>query len=196
MKERLDNLINDEAKEIMAEYRKAENELNGLKNQIMREKRDIQNLKAEFEELKKKQIKADKYDMPRKYIDAFVRDVTGYFAPGDKVFILKSKSRRIECDKCNGKKKVNAIIGNEESIIECPKCRGYGVVSESYYEIEESVIGNVYLKLCFNKKRVSLWTSDVVYLKGEDYAVDPKNIFRSLDDAEKALKSLVGGQSQ
>ena len=40
-----------------------------------------------------------KYDMPRKYIDTFVRDITGSFAPGDKVFVLDNRARRVSCDK-------------------------------------------------------------------------------------------------
>lgn len=187
MKDKLHELITDEAKEIMVAYRKAENELSDLNRQITRKKRDIKNLQEELKELEDKQIKADKYDMPRKYIDAFVRDVTGYFAPGDKVFIIDSKSKRIQCDKCKGKKKVNAIIEGEENIIECPKCRGYGTVTDTTTVIEERTIDNVYLKLRFHKDRVSLWSSDCVYVKGEEYSVDPKNIFKSYEDAKKAL---------
>ena len=44
MKEKLHELITDEAKEIMVAYRKAENELSDLNRQITRKKRDIKNL--------------------------------------------------------------------------------------------------------------------------------------------------------
>ena len=190
MKEKLHELITDKAKEIMVAYRKAENELSDLNRQITRKKRDIKNLQEELKELEDKQIKADKYDMPRKYIDAFVRDVTGYFAPGDKVFVLRSKAKRVDCNKCNGEKKIKAIIEDEENTIECPKCKGYGSVWENYDIIEEKEIRDVYLKLCFAKNRVSVWTSDSVYVKGEEYATKPKNIFKTYKDAEKALKEL------
>lgn len=190
MKEKLHELITDEAKEMMETYRKAENELSDLNGQITRKKRDIKNLQEELKELEEKQIKTDKYDMPRKYIDAFVRDITGYFAPGDKVFVLESKANRIDCNKCSGKKKVKAIIEGEESTIECPKCKGYGSVSEYYDIIEEKEIRDVYLKLCFEKNRVGVWTSDSVYVKGEEYATKPKNIFKTYEDAEKVLTEL------
>ena len=188
MKEKLHELITDEAKEIMVAYRKAENELSDLNGQITRKKRDIKNLQEELKELEDKQIKADKYDMPRKYIDAFVRDATGYFAPGDKVFIIDSKSKRVQCDKCKGEKKVNAIIEGEENIIECPKCRGYGTVIDTTTVIEEREIRDVYLRLCFEESRVRIWTSDSVFVRGSEYAVDPKNIFKTYEDAEKSLK--------
>lgn len=190
MKDKLHELITDEAKEIMVAYRKAENELSDLNRQITRKKRDIKNLQEELKELEDKQIKADKYDMPRKYIDAFVRDVTGYFAPGDKVFVLQSKSKRVDCNKCNGEKKIKAIIEDEENTIECPKCKGYGSVSEYYDIIEEKEIRDVYLKLCFEESRVRIWTSDSVYIRGEEYAIQPENIFKTYEDAKKALDDI------
>ena len=190
MKDKLHELITDEAKEIMVAYRKAENELSDLNRQITRKKRDIKNLQEELKELEDKHTKADKYDMPRKYIDAFVRDVTGSFAPGDKVFIIDRKSERVQCDKCKGEKKVNAIIEGEENIIECPKCKGYGAVSEWYDIVEEKQIKNVHLKLCFQNDRVGVWTSDSVYVKGQEYAVSPERIFKSREDAEKSMKEI------
>lgn len=190
MKEKLHELITDEAKEIMVAYRKAENELSDLNRQITRKKRDIKNLQEELRELEDKHTKADKYDMPRKYIDAFVRDVTGYFAPGDKVFIIDRKSERVQCDKCNGEKKVKAIIADEENTITCPKCNGYGSVSEHYDTIEEREIRDVYLKLCFEKSRVGIWTSDSVYIRGEEYAIKPENIFKTYEDAKKELDDI------
>ena len=190
MKVKLHGLITDEAKEIMVAYRKAENELSDLNVQITRKKRELKNLQEELKELEDKHTKADKYDMPRKYIDSFVRDATGYFAPGDKVFIIDSKSKRIQCDKCNGEKKVKAIIEGEENIIECPKCRGYGTVTDTTTVIEERIIDNVYLKLVFSEDRVNFWSSDCVYVKGMNYAIQPENVFKTYEDAEKSLKEI------
>lgn len=190
MKDELHELITDEAKEMMETYRKAENELSDLNGQITRKKRDIKNLQEELKELEEKQIKTDKYDMPRKYIDAFVRDITGYFAPGDKVFIIDNKSKRIQCDKCKGEKKVKAIIEGEEITIECPKCRGYGSVLEYSEAIEEKTIDDVHLKLCFKKDRVRVWTSDSVYVRGQEYAIKPNEIYKTYEEAEKSLKEI------
>jgi len=191
MKDKLHELITDEAKEIMEAYRAAEGEISELNKQIGRKKVMIRNLQEELKELEERHIKADKYDMPRKYIDTFVRDITGSFAPGDKVFVLDNRARRVSCDKCNGEKKVVAIIEGEESTIECPKCKGYGTVSEGYDIVEEKQIENVHLKLCFQKDRVGVWTSDSVYVRGQEYAVKPERIFRSKEDAEKAMKERV-----
>lgn len=188
MKDRLHSLIKDEAKGMMETYRKAENELSDLNGQITRKKRDIKNLQEELKELEEKQIKTDKYDMPRKYIDSFVRDTTGYFAPGDKVFIIEKTTKRIQCDKCNGEKNIKAIIDDEVNTIQCIKCKGHGSVGETVRTIKETTIDNVHLKLVFKKDKVSLWTSDSVYVRGEGYAVDPKYIYKTYEDAEKAME--------
>ena len=128
--------------------------------------------------------------MPRKYIDSFVRDTTGYFAPGDKVFIIDETTKSIQCDKCNGEKNIKAIIDDEVNTIQCIKCKGYGVVGETVRTIKETTIDNVHLKLVFKKDRVSLWTRDCVYVRGEEYAVDPKDIFKTYEDAEKSMKEI------
>ena len=101
---------------------------------------------------------------------------------------IDSKSERVQCDKCKGEKKVNAIIEGEENIIECPKCRGYGTVIDTTTVIEEREIRDVYLRLCFEESRVRIWTSDSVFVRGSEYAVGPKNIFKTYEDAEKSLK--------
>ncbi len=190
MKDKLHGLITDEAKSIMEDYREAKEKISSLNIDIMRKKNKLINLDREIEELEAKYEQIDKYEMPKKYIDSFVRDVTGYFAPGDKVFIIDSKLKRVQCDKCKGEKKVKAIIEGEENTIECPKCRGYGSVSEYSKTIEEKTIDDVHLKLCFKKDRARVWTSDSVYVRGQECAVKLERIFRSKEDAEKALKVL------
>lgn len=190
MKDKLHSLITDEAKGVMNEYRKAKEETGELDLDISRKRGRINNLNRMIEELEEKYEHTDKYKMPRKYIDSFVREYTGYFAPGDKVFIIHNKSEMVECDKCQGKKEIRAIIDGEENVIKCIKCKGYGTVSKINKVIEERIIDNVYLKLGFRKDRVSLWTSDNVFVIGSKYALDPKDIFKTYEDAEKSMKEI------
>lgn len=187
MKDKLHGLITDEAKDMMEDYRNAKEEICVLNREVSRKKIEINTLQQKINELETQYEQTDKYKMPKKYIDSFVRDVTGYFAPGDKVFIIDNKSKRIQCDKCKGEKKVKAIIGGEENTIECPKCRGYGSVSEDSKAIEEKTIEDVHLKLCFKKDRVGVWTSDSVYVRGQEYAVNPNKIYKTYEEAEKSL---------
>lgn len=190
MKDKLHGLITDEAKDMMEDYRNAKEEICVLNREVSRKKVEVNTLQQKINELEIQYEQIDKYKMPKKYIDSFVRDVTGYFAPGDKVFIIDNKSKRIQCDKCKGEKKVKAIIEGEESTIECPKCRGYGVVSEYSKVIEEKTIDGVHLKLCFEKDRVRIWTSDSVHVRGQEYAVNPNEIYKTYEEAEKSLKEI------
>lgn len=189
-KDKLHDLITDEARGVMEGYRKAKEEINVLDREISRKKIEINTLQQKINELETQHEQIDKYKMPRKYIDSFVRDVTGHFAPGDKVFVIDSKTKRVQCDKCKGEKKVRAIIEGEENTIECPKCRGYGVVSEYSKAIKEKTIYDVRLKLCFEKDRVGVWTSDSVYVRGQEYAVNPNEIYETYEEAEKSLKEI------
>lgn len=188
MKDKLHNLIKDKAINMMDKYREAEEELDNLKIEILRKKRKIKNLQQQIVELEEEHEHIDKHKMPKKYIDSFVRDVTGYFAPGDKIFITDSRSKRVQCDKCQGEKEIKAIIDGEETVIECVKCKGYGTVTDTTKIIEETTIEDVHLRLCFRKDKVSLWTSDSVFVRGSEYAVNPKDIYKTYEEAEKSLK--------
>lgn len=190
MKNKLHDLIKDEAKKMMDDYRQMDEEFIELKRETTRKKRELDTLKEQIQDMETKYEQADKLDMPKKYIDRIVRNYTGDFAPGDKVFITDSRSKRIECDKCKGKKEIRANIDGEEITIKCIKCNGYGAVTDTTKVIEERTINSVYLKLVFREDRVSLWSSDCVYVKGMEYAINPKYIYKSYEDAEKSLKEI------
>lgn len=190
MKDRLHDLIKDEAKKMMDDYRQMDEEFIELKNEVTRKKRELERLEKEIEDMETKYEQADIRDIPKKYMDRIVRYYTGNFAPGDKVFIIESRSKRIQCDKCQGKRKIKANIDGEEITIACIKCKGYGAITDTSKIIEERTIDDVYLKLGFRKDRVSLWSSDCVHVRGREYAVDPENIFKSYEEAEKALNNI------
>ena len=190
MKDKLHSLITDEAKGVMNEYRKAKEEANKLDLDISRKRGRINNLNRMIEELEEKYEHTDKYKMPRKYIDSFVRDYTGNFAPGDKVFVIDRSNKRVTCDKCGGEKKLQAIVDGEEIEINCIKCKGYGAISEPTKTIKETKIDSVRLKLSFDRDRVNIWSSDCVEVVGREYSVDPKDIFKTYEEAEKSMKEI------
>lgn len=190
MKDKLHDLIKDEAKKMMEDYKQMDEEFIGLKKEVTRKKRELERLEKEIEDMETKYEQADIRDIPKKYMDRIVRYYTGNFAPGDKVFTIEGRSKQIQCDKCQGKRKIKANIDGEEITIECIKCKGYGTITDTSKIIEERTIDDVYLKLGFRKDRVSLWSSDCVYVRGREYAVDPKNIFKTYEDAEKSMKEI------
>lgn len=48
---------------------------------------------------------------------------------------------------------------------------------------KEETVTKVYLKLCFEGKRVNVWNSDCVYLANYEWGIDPKRIFRTKAEA-------------
>lgn len=186
-KQKLHEAINDEAKNVLGEYKTAKKELETLGVKIRAKEHKIRQLNNELKQLEEKH-EAEKYDMPRKYIEKLVRDITGNFAPGDKVWIIDTKCKWEKCDKCKGTKKITATIDGEPHTIECVKCKGYGETRIITKETKETRIENVHLKLCFREDGVGVWTSDSVYIWGREYATDPKKLYRTQEEAEKAMK--------
>lgn len=188
-KTKLHDLIKNEAISMMEDYSTVKTQLDGLNNEIRSKKYQAERLEKKIKELEEKHEQADKYDMPKKYIDRFVRDITGNFAPGDKVWIIKYDYDWIPCDKCQGKQEITAMIDGKEHKIRCIKCDGTGKVAKSRYSIKETVISEVRLTLCFRDNRVGVWTKDSIYIKDREYAISPKEIYRSKEEAEKVLKN-------
>lgn len=189
-KKKIHELIKENIANTIEEYKYAKDKLDSLDSDVKMKKYEIEKLKQRIDELEKEHEKKDRYDMPRKYIDKFVRDITGYFAPGDKVFIIESSNNWNKCDKCNGTNKVKALIDGEEIMVKCPKCDSFGKVANTIKKIEERVIDDVHLKLVFRKDRVGVWTSDSVYVKGREYALSPKKIYKTYEEAEKAMNDM------
>lgn len=187
MKDKLHELIKDEAKSIMEDYREANSQLGNLNSEIRRKKRQVEQIEKTIKELQEKHEQADKRDMPRQYIDRFVRDYTGNFAPNDKVWIIEKNYEWIKCDKCKGERQILATVDGKEHMIRCINCNGDGRIRKTVKNIKETRIHSVHLKLCFGEGRVNIWSSDCIYVKGGDYSVDPKNLYRSREEAEEAI---------
>lgn len=189
MKDKLHNLVKNEAKEIMERYREAGRKLDSLEMEIFSKQKIIKNLKSQILELEK-EFECTEGKMPNKYIDSFVRKYTGNFAPGDKVFMIDKSYNRITCGKCKGEKKIKAIINGEEIEINCIECKGCGSISNLVETIKETNIDKVYLKLGFSRDRVNLWSNNCIRVVGREYPVGPKDIFRNYDDAKESLNNI------
>lgn len=183
-------LLTDEVKDIIHEAANAKEELDKLQTELRSVKWLIRQKQIELAKMKEECEQAETRDIPRKYIDKFVRDATGYFAPGDTVWHLTSMYKRIHCDLCNGKKDVLANIGTELIKIRCPACSGYGEKTITEKVVEQRKVANVHLELCFSSDRVNYWNTKCVYLDRDEYNTDVKSIFRT---EEEALAALNGG---
>lgn len=189
-KEKLFNLLTDDTKKTMNMVANAKNQLAELENEIRNKKWRLGNLTEKINNMEEKLEQAETRDIPRKYIAKFVKDATGDFVPGDKVWYLQYKGITEECPDCYGKKKVVANILGKETEVSCPTCTGYGYLRKTSYEIVQKEVEEVCLKLCFKNDRVGYWNRECVYLRGIDSAVNIKHIFKTKDEAEQALADL------
>lgn len=170
---------------VIDEYNNAVEDLVNIRGEITAKENELKQLEENLEYIKND----DKYNMPRMYINKFVKEHTGGYAPGDKVWVISSKYELVTCDCCEGTGKLKVNLAAGESTVVCPDCRGDGEKSIIKKVIRQDEINRVYLKLCFTD-RVNLWDNECVYLEGAEYSTDPKYIFRTKEEAEQALKEM------
>ena len=46
------------------------------------------------------------------------------------------------------------------------------------------------MKLCFEDRRCGRWTSEAVFIRGREYAINPKELYRDKEEAEAALAKI------
>lgn len=187
-KQKLHGIVNAEARKVLEEYKTAQEQLENLNKEIRAKEHDMELIHKELRRLEKELEQTDKYDMPRKYINKFVKDITGNFVPGDRVWIIDTKCEWQECDRCNGTKEIKAAIDGKTQAIKCIQCEGKGQIRKTIKEVKEARIKNIHLTLCFRENRVGVWTTDSVYIKGRDWAIRPENIYKTEKEAEEAIK--------
>lgn len=189
-KEKLLNLLTDEVKETMDKVAKAKKQLEKLNGDIQDKGWKLKHLTEKIADMETRLELAETKEMPKKYIAKFVKDATGDFAPGDKVWYLQYKPLRTDCPDCHGKKKVTANVLGKETEVTCPTCDGYGYIRKDDYEIVEKRVSEVKLKLCFYEDRVNYWSRECVYLNGHESYTKPEHIFKTKEEAEEKLKEL------
>lgn len=192
-KANLIDLLTDEVKEIIYEVANKKDEFDNLNRELRTMEWQIDAKKSELADIQKRCEQAETRDIPRKYIDKFVRDATGYFAPRDTVWYIASKYKSFRCAMCNGQTEVTAKIGDASRKIRCPECSGYGEKTITEKVVEKRTVQRVDLKLCFDSDRVRYWNTDSVFLNGDEYSSNVKNIFRT---EEEALAALNGGAEE
>jgi cell division protein FtsB len=187
-------LLTDEARDLLEKVSKANEELESLQSDIVHARYELQSIEADQVRERKKLDELKNGWLPKELVQRFVHDATGGFAPGDTVYTIKPTVRQKECPLCAGSKNVSASIHGQIFDIKCPECSGYGRKSEYTYSVDERRVAEVRLKLCFEERRINRWSSDVVYLTGNDYSTNPKELYRSREEAEAALKGEADGK--
>lgn len=137
-----------------------------------------------------KKVEESEDRMPAKYIDRFIHDAIGNFAPGDKVWVVSAQYQKRTCCLCKGSGKV-LIAEPVKTEITCPQCSGSGQKTFNKYIVKEDKIYNIILKLNFKNHRVRNWSTENIYLyslKNSSTSID--RIFENKIDAEKECERL------
>ena len=192
--QQLSELLKDGIKKTIADAAQARKELADLARQITKARCELLKWQREAAKAQEEFEKARDFDIPKKYIDRIVHNLTGDFAPGDKAYVVKRDRERRTCPMCNGEKKVHATIAGEVISVQCPNCDGKGVVYQELPPvIEEKTVTEVRLTLCFKKDRVSLWNTENLYLSGSEWSVSPRNVYHSPEEARAAMEAKKDG---
>lgn len=160
-------------------------ELSELKYKLSIKQKNLSEVEKKAEELEDK--------MPARYVDRFIHNAIGNFAfaPGDKVWVVKTKYDSIKCDMCDGSGKVRIVNANNNEI-SCPGCSGRGTTSKSYYVVEEDKVRGIHLKLCFDReRRACYWNKENIYLEStSDYSANISRIFETEAEAQEECDRL------
>lgn len=186
-------LLTDRVMELIKDAAEAEEKLGQMNSEIMSKKFKLSRIEKDIQDAEKRAEESEKFIIPRIYIQRFVRDAIGDYAPGDTVFVIEDKGGRSTCPVCNGGKKIRIDIGGSTHEISCPECGGYGRVHVKKLAVSEKKITDIYLKLCFQEDRVGYWNMENIYLDEHEYCAKLNNIFKTREDAEVALEGMNGG---
>lgn len=158
-------------------------ELVNLKYKLSTAQKNLSEVEKKAEELEDK--------MPARYVNRFIHNAIGNFAPGDKVWVVKTKYDSVKCDMCDGTGKVRIVNSNNDEIT-CPRCSGRRTTSKSYYAAEKDKVKDICLKLCFDReRRACLWNTENIYLESSsEYSTSIKHIFDDEQAAQEECNRL------
>ena len=179
----IEDLFSAEVKQTIEDAAGAKAQLEQLQQEIRSAEYRLGVLQKQVKDAEKRAEQAELYDVPAKYIAKFVRNATGDLAPGDEVWVIVGDGKWENCPTCNGRIKITAQYGGKDVEVKCPECDGSGTKYKKRSKVEKRMVESVHLKLCFHSNRVSFWNKENVFLRGRDYAIDPKFIYRSEEEA-------------
>lgn len=189
--EKFKSLLSDDVKAIAQKARDAEKELEILQGQIREKKSALEYATKELETKRGEITKYDMYHLPRALVARMVAETTGDFAPGDEVWHIKEDWNYTKCPRCGGEKKLVAKFANgEDVLVRCPECDGSGTICKIKRSIEKTEVRRIDMRLCFEDRECRRWTSNAVFIRGRDNAIDPRNLYRTKEDAEAALAEI------
>lgn len=110
-----------------------------------------------------------------------INDILNGYKIKDKVWVIDSKWNDSNCEKCNGKKKVVALIETQEVEINCPTCKGRGSRSLITYKPKEFRIDHIKIEINENNK-YTITLMDYNYEKFK-----PADVYRTQEECQNVI---------
>lgn len=188
--QKLRSLLKQEAKDIIDEANSAQERLLSINREIGEKQLQLHYEAEKLKKLQEEITEDEMHNIPRRYIERFVRKATKNFAPGDTVYQVSIVYKTEPCGLCAGTGKVLCAIkeGNEQRRISCPDCNGTGNLRIAEEAVQRKTIDRIDLTLCFKPDRVSFWNSSAIMLRGNDFKCDPRNLYATEKEALEAIK--------
>lgn len=137
-----------------------------LQGEIYKLRQEIKN----FESEKQKALKSKEKEV--------IRSLFGGFERGDKIFFTDHKWESKLCAKCNGEKKLTAILNGLEEKVRCPNCDGSGSIHGGYYIPKEDTIRTISLEINEHAKHYNFW------LQRQDSKVGIESVFKTIEECQ------------
>ena len=190
------NALTDEVKQLMDDAKEAMTKADEIRTEIHLMSLTKDRLVEEIKQLRDQKVYVEAHEVPAKQVRAIVNHLTKDFRPGDECWVIDTKYERHTCEKCGGKKMVQAVIGGETMKIKCPACEGYGTVSKKSIFPKKAKISNVRMLLYFdNSSRMNAWGSDTLEIYGEDHFYQADSVFKTEEEAKAAIAERYGGKN-
>lgn len=185
----LTGLFTEQVKDSLTDVKFAEKNLADICAKMTTKEHEYHALENKLKDLKERVDKFEDEEAPRLYIRKFVERATKGFYPGQSVYCVKKVSKQFVCPTCHERKKITAAINGELREIRCPDClNGYQL--EFSYEVVETVVQDIYLRLCFDKSGVSYWNFENIFLRDMDNYTPADRVFATKEEAEAKAKEL------
>lgn len=185
----LTGLFTEQVKDSLTDAKFAEKNLADVCAKIKTKEHEYHALENKLKDLKERVDKFEDEEAPRLYIRKFVERATKGFYPGQIVYYVKETLKQSVCPTCHERNKVTVSLYGKLREIRCPDCiNGYQL--EHSFEVKESAVQDIYLRLCFGNDGVSYWNFENIYLRETNGYTPVDMVFATKEEADAKAREL------
>ena len=194
-KSELWNALTEEIKQLMDDANEARTKANKIISEISGLDWQKVQIEEEIKQLREQKVYVEAHEVPARQVKAIVSHLTKDFRPGDECWVIDTKYGKHTCEKCGGKKKVQAVIDGDSVEVDCPACGGRGSIDKTIHFVRNDSIENVTLWLRFDNYNKTEWETNTIYLCESLYGRKVDSIFKTEEEAKAAIAERYGGEN-